>query len=141
MYVGQYAGTPVLQVHAMVESDSQQPHFYLCWNNPQKPPTYAPWFHLDETTGILSMNKTLEWSDFDNKCELNRDRLRICILSPLFLGYFMKLTVQSIYFAYTNFQLSIEHNTPICFQYTGIFNIVKCVWGNYLSCSACTLCA
>uniref|UniRef100_A0A673W9G8 Proto-oncogene tyrosine-protein kinase receptor Ret n=1 Tax=Salmo trutta TaxID=8032 RepID=A0A673W9G8_SALTR len=61
VYVGQYAGTPVLQVHAMVESDSQQPHFYLCWNNPQKPPTYAPWFHLDETTGILSMNKTLEW--------------------------------------------------------------------------------
>uniref|UniRef100_A0A673WI41 receptor protein-tyrosine kinase n=1 Tax=Salmo trutta TaxID=8032 RepID=A0A673WI41_SALTR len=74
VYVGQYAGTPVLQVHAMVESDSQQPHFYLCWNNPQKPPTYAPWFHLDETTGILSMNKTLEWSDFDHKCELNRDR-------------------------------------------------------------------
>uniref|UniRef100_A0A8C8C8E4 receptor protein-tyrosine kinase n=1 Tax=Oncorhynchus tshawytscha TaxID=74940 RepID=A0A8C8C8E4_ONCTS len=60
--VGQYAGTPVLQVHAMVESDSQQPHFYLWWNTPLKPPTYAPWFHLDETTGILSMNKTLDWN-------------------------------------------------------------------------------
>uniref|UniRef100_A0A673YIJ8 Proto-oncogene tyrosine-protein kinase receptor Ret n=1 Tax=Salmo trutta TaxID=8032 RepID=A0A673YIJ8_SALTR len=63
VYVGQSAGTPVLQVHAMVESDSQRPHFYLCY---LRPPTYAPWFHLDETTGILSMNKTLEWSDFDS---------------------------------------------------------------------------
>uniref|UniRef100_A0A8C7CSR2 Proto-oncogene tyrosine-protein kinase receptor Ret n=1 Tax=Oncorhynchus kisutch TaxID=8019 RepID=A0A8C7CSR2_ONCKI len=63
VYVGQSAGTPVLQVHAMVESDSQRPHFYLCY---LRPPTYAPWFLLDETTGILSMNKTLEWSDFDS---------------------------------------------------------------------------
>uniref|UniRef100_A0A8C7H4H5 Proto-oncogene tyrosine-protein kinase receptor Ret n=1 Tax=Oncorhynchus kisutch TaxID=8019 RepID=A0A8C7H4H5_ONCKI len=70
VYVGQYAGTPVLQVHAMVESDSQQPHFYLWWNTLLKPPTYAPWFHLDETTGILSMNKTLEWSDFDSRYKL-----------------------------------------------------------------------
>uniref|UniRef100_A0A8C7UPR1 Proto-oncogene tyrosine-protein kinase receptor Ret n=1 Tax=Oncorhynchus mykiss TaxID=8022 RepID=A0A8C7UPR1_ONCMY len=84
VYVGQYAGTPVLQVHAMVESDSQQPHFYLWWNTPLKPPTYAPWFHLDETTGILSMNKTLEW------------KTEICILSTLFMGYLMKLTVQPV---------------------------------------------
>ncbi|KAK6328899.1 hypothetical protein J4Q44_G00008770 [Coregonus suidteri] len=77
VYVGQSAGTPVLQVHAMVESDSQQPHFYLCWNNPTRPPTFAQWFHLDETTGILSMNKTLEWSDFDSAYMFWTLRLRI----------------------------------------------------------------
>uniref|UniRef100_A0A8C7CWF8 Proto-oncogene tyrosine-protein kinase receptor Ret n=1 Tax=Oncorhynchus kisutch TaxID=8019 RepID=A0A8C7CWF8_ONCKI len=85
VYVGQSAGTPVLQVHAMVESDSQRPHFYLCY---LRPPTYAPWFLLDETTGILSMNKTLEWSDFDSACEFNRDR-RLCarIVFPLLMEY------------------------------------------------------
>ncbi|XP_062319953.1 proto-oncogene tyrosine-protein kinase receptor Ret isoform X2 [Osmerus eperlanus] len=64
IYVGQAAGTPVLQVHSMPESDSERPHYHLCWTNPMKAPYYSTWFHMDETTGVLSMNKTLEWNDF-----------------------------------------------------------------------------
>uniref|UniRef100_A0AAQ5Y4W3 Proto-oncogene tyrosine-protein kinase receptor Ret n=1 Tax=Amphiprion ocellaris TaxID=80972 RepID=A0AAQ5Y4W3_AMPOC len=64
MYVGQLAGTPVLQVHAMLDSDSERPHFYLCWMSPLKRQAYSSWFNLDISTGVLSLNKTLEESDF-----------------------------------------------------------------------------
>uniref|UniRef100_A0A8D3AP02 Proto-oncogene tyrosine-protein kinase receptor Ret n=1 Tax=Scophthalmus maximus TaxID=52904 RepID=A0A8D3AP02_SCOMX len=63
VYVGQPAGTPILQVHAMLDSDSERPHFYLCWSSLRRP-AYSSWFHLDVNTGILSLNKTLEESDF-----------------------------------------------------------------------------
>ncbi|XP_062257283.1 proto-oncogene tyrosine-protein kinase receptor Ret [Platichthys flesus] len=63
VYVGQPAGTPILQVHAMLDSDSERPHFYLCWSTLRRP-AYSSWFHLDVNTGILSLNKTLEESDF-----------------------------------------------------------------------------
>ena len=68
IYIGQAAGTPVLQVHSMPESDSERPHFHLC--RTMKAPYYSTWFHMDETTGVLSMNKTLEWNDFDSHCKL-----------------------------------------------------------------------
>lgn len=64
VYVGQPAGTPVLQIHAMLDGDSEQPHFYLCWSSSHKRPAYSSWFNLDISTGILSLNKTLEESDF-----------------------------------------------------------------------------
>uniref|UniRef100_A0A3Q1GIG3 Proto-oncogene tyrosine-protein kinase receptor Ret n=1 Tax=Acanthochromis polyacanthus TaxID=80966 RepID=A0A3Q1GIG3_9TELE len=64
MYVGQPAGTPVLQVHAMLDSDSERPHFYLCWMSPLKRQAYSSWFNLDISTGVLSLSKTLEESDF-----------------------------------------------------------------------------
>ncbi|XP_068183940.1 proto-oncogene tyrosine-protein kinase receptor Ret isoform X2 [Antennarius striatus] len=61
VYVGQPAGTPVLQVHALQDSESEQPYFYLCW---MRRPTYSSWFTMDPNTGIISLNKTLEESDF-----------------------------------------------------------------------------
>uniref|UniRef100_A0A3B4YUN9 Proto-oncogene tyrosine-protein kinase receptor Ret n=1 Tax=Stegastes partitus TaxID=144197 RepID=A0A3B4YUN9_9TELE len=64
MYVGQPAGTPVLQVHAMLDSDSERPHFYLCSTSPLRRQAYSSWFNLDMSTGVLSLNKTLEESDF-----------------------------------------------------------------------------
>ncbi|XP_073338370.1 proto-oncogene tyrosine-protein kinase receptor Ret [Pagrus major] len=64
VYVGQPAGTPILQVHAMLDSDSERPHFYLCWTSNLRRPSYSSWFNLDIHTGILSLNKTLEESDF-----------------------------------------------------------------------------
>ncbi|KAA8577660.1 hypothetical protein FQN60_003414, partial [Etheostoma spectabile] len=64
VYVGQQAGTPVLQVHAMLDSDSERPHFYLCWTSSIRRPAYSSWFNMDVNTGILSLNKTLEESDF-----------------------------------------------------------------------------
>uniref|UniRef100_A0A3Q1IAP7 Proto-oncogene tyrosine-protein kinase receptor Ret n=1 Tax=Anabas testudineus TaxID=64144 RepID=A0A3Q1IAP7_ANATE len=64
VYVGQPAGTPILQLHAMLDSDSERAHFYLCWGSAFRRPVYSSWFHLDINTGILSLNKTLEESDF-----------------------------------------------------------------------------
>lgn len=71
MYVGQLAGTPILQVHAMLDSDSERSHFYLCWTNPLRRPAYSSWFNLDINTGTLSLNKTLEESDFASLRELD----------------------------------------------------------------------
>lgn len=63
VYVGQPAGTQILQVHALLDSDSERQHFFLC--PPKHSPTsYYSWFHMDINTGILSLNKTLEESDF-----------------------------------------------------------------------------
>uniref|UniRef100_A0A8C1XX94 Proto-oncogene tyrosine-protein kinase receptor Ret n=1 Tax=Cyprinus carpio TaxID=7962 RepID=A0A8C1XX94_CYPCA len=62
IYVGQPQGSPVLQVHSMPESPTERPYFTLCTHRD----TYASWFHMDEATGVLSMNKTLEWSDFSS---------------------------------------------------------------------------
>ncbi|XP_054654100.1 proto-oncogene tyrosine-protein kinase receptor Ret isoform X1 [Dunckerocampus dactyliophorus] len=64
IYVGQPAGSRVLQVHAMLDGESEQPHFYLCWSSSVKRPPYSSWFNMDITTGVLSLNKTLEESDF-----------------------------------------------------------------------------
>uniref|UniRef100_A0A4W4GE93 Cadherin domain-containing protein n=1 Tax=Electrophorus electricus TaxID=8005 RepID=A0A4W4GE93_ELEEL len=61
----QPAGMPVLQVHALRERPSERPYFYMCSKNP-----YAAWFHIDPFSGILYMNKTLEWTDFDTKFHL-----------------------------------------------------------------------
>ncbi|XP_069001266.1 proto-oncogene tyrosine-protein kinase receptor Ret [Embiotoca jacksoni] len=64
IYVGQPVGTPILQVHAMLNSDSERAHFYLCRMSSLRRPAYSSWFHLDINTGVLSLNKTLEESDF-----------------------------------------------------------------------------
>uniref|UniRef100_A0A8C6SDP3 receptor protein-tyrosine kinase n=1 Tax=Neogobius melanostomus TaxID=47308 RepID=A0A8C6SDP3_9GOBI len=58
------AGTPLLQLHSLLDSDSERPHFYLCWNSALKIPVYSSWFNMDLHTGVLSLNKTLEESDF-----------------------------------------------------------------------------
>ena len=63
VYVGQPAGTPVLQVHSMLDNSNERPHFYLCFSS-LGAPAYSRWFHLDVRTGVLHLNKTLEESDF-----------------------------------------------------------------------------
>ncbi|XP_067242391.1 proto-oncogene tyrosine-protein kinase receptor Ret [Chanodichthys erythropterus] len=62
IFVGQPQGSPVLQVHSMLESNTERPYFFVCSHRE----TFAPWFHMDEASGVLSMNKTLEWSDFSS---------------------------------------------------------------------------
>ncbi|XP_023677187.1 proto-oncogene tyrosine-protein kinase receptor Ret isoform X1 [Paramormyrops kingsleyae] len=64
MYVGQETGSALLQLHGLRETDTERPHFYLCPNSPMNKDPYKSWFHLDERTGILSLNKTLDSSDF-----------------------------------------------------------------------------
>lgn len=74
VYVGQPSGTPVLQVHAMRDSEAERPHFYLCWMSSRlRRPAYISWFSLDVTTGVLSLNKTLEESDFASLGEQQSD--------------------------------------------------------------------
>lgn len=68
VYIGQPAGTPVLQVHALRDNDAERPHFYLCWNS-LKLPAHISWFSLDVNTGVLYLNKTLEESDFGSRCD------------------------------------------------------------------------
>ncbi|XP_033835766.1 proto-oncogene tyrosine-protein kinase receptor Ret [Periophthalmus magnuspinnatus] len=62
VYVGQSAGTPILQLYSLLDSDTERPHFYLCWTG--APRVYSSWFSMDVHTGVLSLNKTLEESDF-----------------------------------------------------------------------------
>ncbi|CAL8257054.1 unnamed protein product [Lota lota] len=62
VYVGQPAGSPVLQVYSMLDNSMERPHFYLCFS--LGAPPYSRWFHLDVHTGVLYLNKTLEESDF-----------------------------------------------------------------------------
>nr|XP_057908550.1 proto-oncogene tyrosine-protein kinase receptor Ret isoform X2 [Doryrhamphus excisus] len=64
IYIGQPAGSKVLQVHAMLDGELEQPHFYLCWFSAVKRPAYSSWFNMDINTGVLSLNKTLEENDF-----------------------------------------------------------------------------
>lgn len=75
IYVGQPQGSPVLQVHSLRESTTERPYFTLCSHRD----TYASWFHMDETTGVLSMNKTLEWSDFSSIREFNTALFFVCM--------------------------------------------------------------
>ncbi|KAF5890420.1 proto-oncogene tyrosine-protein kinase receptor Ret isoform X1, partial [Clarias magur] len=66
IYIGQAAGTPVLQVHSMQDRASEQPNFCLYWKKLQKPVPYASWFYIDPATGVIYMNKTLDWTDFES---------------------------------------------------------------------------
>uniref|UniRef100_A0A8C6Q7J1 receptor protein-tyrosine kinase n=1 Tax=Nothobranchius furzeri TaxID=105023 RepID=A0A8C6Q7J1_NOTFU len=59
VYVGQPAGTLVLQVHAMLDNDSEQPHFTLCGRKQR----YSSWFYMNGNTGELFLDKTLEDTD------------------------------------------------------------------------------
>ncbi|MEQ2220872.1 hypothetical protein ILYODFUR_010003 [Ilyodon furcidens] len=61
VYVGQPAGTPILQVHAMLDSRSERPHFYLCGG---RRPVFTLWFQMDVQTGELSLSKMLDETDF-----------------------------------------------------------------------------
>lgn len=69
VYTGQPAGTPVLQVYALRDNITEQPHFYLCWTASRRRPAYISWFSMDVNTGVLYLNKTLEESDFASLCE------------------------------------------------------------------------
>ncbi|XP_057704670.1 proto-oncogene tyrosine-protein kinase receptor Ret [Corythoichthys intestinalis] len=64
IYVGQNEGSWILQVFAMLDNESEKPHFYLCWSSSLKRPAYNSWFNLDVITGVLSLNKTLDENDF-----------------------------------------------------------------------------
>ncbi|XP_030235282.1 proto-oncogene tyrosine-protein kinase receptor Ret isoform X2 [Gadus morhua] len=73
VYVGQPAGTPVLQVISMLDNSNERPHFYLCFSSTGAPP-YLRWFHLDVHTGVLHLNKSLEESDFALLLGMGRSR-------------------------------------------------------------------
>uniref|UniRef100_A0A3Q0R2T3 Proto-oncogene tyrosine-protein kinase receptor Ret n=1 Tax=Amphilophus citrinellus TaxID=61819 RepID=A0A3Q0R2T3_AMPCI len=86
IYVGQQAGTPLLQVHAMLDSVSEKPHFYLCSARSVKPPPYSSWFYMDINTGTLFLNRTLEENDFAQLSELDTSLLMV-MYSPISVSF------------------------------------------------------
>lgn len=72
IYIGQAAGTPVLQIHSMQERALEQPYFCLSWWTLQRSVTHTSWFYIDAVTGVIHMNKTLDWSDFDSIREFKK---------------------------------------------------------------------
>uniref|UniRef100_A0A3P9DGJ2 receptor protein-tyrosine kinase n=1 Tax=Maylandia zebra TaxID=106582 RepID=A0A3P9DGJ2_9CICH len=93
VYVGQQAGTPILQVHAMRDDKTEKPHFYLCPTKTATPPHYSSWFYMNINTGTLFLNKTLEESDFAQLCELDT-RLLMVMHSPISPFCLMRKPVQ-----------------------------------------------
>uniref|UniRef100_A0A3Q2QS21 Proto-oncogene tyrosine-protein kinase receptor Ret n=1 Tax=Fundulus heteroclitus TaxID=8078 RepID=A0A3Q2QS21_FUNHE len=78
VYVGQPAGTPILQVHAMLDSRSERPHFYLCGGG--RRPAYTLWFQMDVQSGELSLSKTLEERDFASLSQNSWPAKRLSLL-------------------------------------------------------------
>lgn len=70
--MGQPAGTPVLQLHALLDRESERPHFYLCTLSSLRRLAHMSWFNMDVSTGVLSLSKTLEESDFASPCEFQQ---------------------------------------------------------------------
>ncbi|KAM4704109.1 proto-oncogene tyrosine-protein kinase receptor Ret [Rhinophrynus dorsalis] len=79
VYVDQPAGTLLLQVHAMRDSPLETPHFRLCQRSIFRN-DYLHWFRVDERTGILYLNRSLERSDYNRFSQgnsLNSQRMTI----------------------------------------------------------------
>ncbi|KAG7279834.1 hypothetical protein CRUP_013744 [Coryphaenoides rupestris] len=79
VYLGQPAGSPVLQVHAVPDTSTERAHFYLCYPTALRAPAYTHWFHMDVNTGVLYLNKTLEESDFAPLRELPKTLSRLVV--------------------------------------------------------------
>ncbi|XP_075073239.1 proto-oncogene tyrosine-protein kinase receptor Ret [Mixophyes fleayi] len=58
IYPDQPAGSVILQVHAMSDIPGEIPHYRLCQKK------FSHFFHMDELTGILYLNRTLTRKDF-----------------------------------------------------------------------------
>ncbi|XP_062989230.1 proto-oncogene tyrosine-protein kinase receptor Ret [Elgaria multicarinata webbii] len=67
IYLEQPGGTPLLQIHALKDSEEEEVYFWLC------PHLYISrvgnkdnlWFQIEEKTGVLFLNKSLDREDFD----------------------------------------------------------------------------
>nr|XP_034993995.1 proto-oncogene tyrosine-protein kinase receptor Ret isoform X1 [Zootoca vivipara] len=67
VYLDQPSGTPLLQIHALKDSEEEDTYFWLC------PQLHIPragskdnlWFQIQEKTGLLFLNKSLDREDFD----------------------------------------------------------------------------
>ncbi|KAM4636533.1 proto-oncogene tyrosine-protein kinase receptor Ret [Discoglossus pictus] len=67
VYLEQPAGTALLQVHVLRDAPNEKPHFRLCpssANYMNVRPEFR-WFHVDEQTGILYLNRSLERRDLN----------------------------------------------------------------------------
>ncbi|MEE6488714.1 hypothetical protein FKM82_015333 [Ascaphus truei] len=65
MFLDQPTGTPLLQLHAMRDTLGERPHFQLCHSRmPLNVRRDLQFFHVDERTGILYLNQSLERTDF-----------------------------------------------------------------------------
>ncbi|XP_078499070.1 proto-oncogene tyrosine-protein kinase receptor Ret [Lissotriton helveticus] len=60
VYMDQPAGSPLLYIRALREVPTEVPHFLLCQNR------FIPsdWLQIGERTGIVYLNRSLDWRDF-----------------------------------------------------------------------------
>eukprot|EP00079_Xenopus_tropicalis_P009689 XP_002933941.2 PREDICTED: proto-oncogene tyrosine-protein kinase receptor Ret isoform X2 [Xenopus tropicalis] len=65
LYVDQPAGTLLLHIHVMKDSPHETPHFRLCPNSYLSRISFYHWFWIDEHTGILYLNRSLDRSDYE----------------------------------------------------------------------------
>uniref|UniRef100_H9G9F1 receptor protein-tyrosine kinase n=1 Tax=Anolis carolinensis TaxID=28377 RepID=H9G9F1_ANOCA len=67
VYLDQPGGSPLLQIHALKDSEKEKIYFWLC------PQLHIPgvgikdnlWFQIKEKTGLLFLNKSLDREDFE----------------------------------------------------------------------------
>uniref|UniRef100_A0A803TQH0 receptor protein-tyrosine kinase n=1 Tax=Anolis carolinensis TaxID=28377 RepID=A0A803TQH0_ANOCA len=67
----QPGGSPLLQIHALKDSEKEKIYFWLC------PQLHIPgvgikdnlWFQIKEKTGLLFLNKSLDREDFETLCK------------------------------------------------------------------------
>ncbi|XP_029465336.1 proto-oncogene tyrosine-protein kinase receptor Ret isoform X1 [Rhinatrema bivittatum] len=66
VYLYQPAGTPLLYLHALPDKAGEVAHFHLCHNlyNQHLGPE-NPWFQIEEKTGVLYLNRSLDTKDFN----------------------------------------------------------------------------
>ncbi|XP_063290137.1 proto-oncogene tyrosine-protein kinase receptor Ret [Pelobates fuscus] len=80
--IDQPAGTRLLQVHVMKDTPEEVPHFQLCQILMSSNP-YFHFFHVEEQTGILYLNRSLERIDFNHFRSISssqRINLKVSIL-------------------------------------------------------------
>ncbi|KAJ6661650.1 hypothetical protein lerEdw1_013889, partial [Lerista edwardsae] len=67
IYLDEPEGTPLLQIHALKDSEEEEVYFWLCplVRIPQVGLKDNLWFQIGEKTGLLFLNKSLEREDVD----------------------------------------------------------------------------
>ncbi|XP_042317097.1 proto-oncogene tyrosine-protein kinase receptor Ret isoform X1 [Sceloporus undulatus] len=93
VYLDQPAGTPLLQIHALKDSEEEEIYFWLC------PQLHIPragnkdnlWFQIKEKSGLLFLNRTLDREDFEtlfagNWMSMPKLMLQVYLTSQPFQG-------------------------------------------------------
>ncbi|XP_069467136.1 proto-oncogene tyrosine-protein kinase receptor Ret [Ambystoma mexicanum] len=62
VYMDQAERSPLVYIRAIREAPGEVPHFLLC----QSRSIPSDWFQIEERTGVLYLNRSLDWKDFNS---------------------------------------------------------------------------